>query len=66
MPALLGCPTITVPKSKVAWQFYSWQDGNLESFVSSYMRQDRVDETIQNYSYTYYTGIKDEAGIATD
>jgi len=25
-----------------------------------------VDETIQNYSYTDYTGIKDEAGIATD
>ena len=66
VPALPGCPTITVPKSKVAWQFYCWHDGNLESFVSSYFRGDRVDETIQNYSYTDYTGIKDEAGIATD
>jgi len=66
LPALPGCPTITVPRSKVAWQFYSWHDGNLESFVSSYFRQDRVDETVQNYSYTDYTGIKDEAGIATD
>ncbi len=65
-PALPGCPAITVPKSKVAWQFYSWQNGNLESFVSSYFRQDRVDETIQNYCYTDYTGIKDEAGIASD
>ena len=63
---LPGCPRITVPKSKVAWQFYCWQDGNLESFVSSYMRQDRVDETISNYAYTDYTEIKDEAGIATD
>ena len=41
VPALAGCPTITVPKPKVAWQFYCWQDGNLESFVSSYFRQDR-------------------------
>ena len=49
---LPGCPRITVPKSKVAWQFYCWQDGNLESFVSSYLRQDRVDETISNYAYS--------------
>jgi hypothetical protein len=66
VPALPGCPTITVPRSKVAWMFYCWHDGNLESFVSSYFRGDRVDETIQHYSYTDYTGIKDEAGIATD
>ena len=66
LPALPGCPTITVPKPKVAWQFYCWQDGNLETFVSSYMRQDRVDETISNYAYTDYTEIKDHAGIATD
>jgi hypothetical protein len=65
-PGLPGCLTITIPKSKVAWQFYSWWKGNLESFVSSYMRQDRVDETVSNYAYTDYTGIKDEAGIATD
>lgn len=54
VPALPGCPTITVPKAKVAWQFYAWHDGNLESFVSSYFRGDRVDETIQNYVYTDY------------
>ena len=66
VPELPGCPRITVPKSKVAWQFYSWQDANLETFVSSYMRQDRVDETISNYAYMDYTEIKDEAGIATD
>jgi hypothetical protein len=64
--ALPGCPAITVPKSKVAWQWYCWQDANLESFVSSYMRQDRVDDTIANYAYTDYSGIKDQAGIATD
>ena len=66
LPALPGCPTITVPRAKVAWMFFCWQHGNLESFLSSYFRPGRVDETIQNYSYTDYTGIKDEAGIATD
>lgn len=66
LPALPGCPTITVPKAKVSWQFNSWYEGNLESFVTSFFRQDRVDDTIQNYAYTDYTGIKDEAGIATD
>jgi len=66
VPALPGCPAITVPRSKVAWQWYCWQDGSLESFVSSYLRQDRVDQTISNYSYTDYTLIKDAAGIATD
>jgi hypothetical protein len=63
---LPGCPTITVPRAKVAWQHYSWKGGGLESFVSCYFRQDRVDETIHNYSYTDYTGTKDEAGVATD
>jgi hypothetical protein len=66
VPAQPGCPTITVPRSKVAWYFYCWQDGNLESFVSSYFRGDRAHEAIQNYSYTDYTGIKDQAAIATD
>ncbi len=65
-PALPGCPTITVPKAKISWQHYSWRDGNLESFVSCYFRQDRVDEAISNYAYTDYTSVKDEAGIATD
>jgi len=63
---LPGCPTITVPKAKVSWQHYSWKDGNLESFISCYFRQDRVDQAISNYAYTDYTGVKDEAGIATD
>jgi hypothetical protein len=66
VPALPGCPAITVPRSKVAWQWYFWHDANLESFVSSSLRQDRVDEAITNYAYTDYTEIKDEAGIATD
>jgi len=43
------CPTITVPRSKVSWQFYAWRDGNLGSFASSYLREDRVDETIAKY-----------------
>ena len=64
--ALQGCPTITVPRSKVAWWFYSWANGNLESHASSYRREDRVDETIAKYGYTDYTGLKDEFGVQAD
>lgn len=63
---LAGCPTVTVPKSKVGWQWYSWRDGNLESFVTSYFRGDRVDEAVANYGYTDYTGLKDTQGIEAD
>ncbi|MCL4180227.1 MAG: hypothetical protein KJ072_21100 [Verrucomicrobia bacterium] len=66
VPALAGCPTVTVPRSKVGWQWYSWREGNLESFVTSYFRGDRVDEAITNYGYTDYTGIKDTEGIEAD
>jgi hypothetical protein len=64
--ALQGCPTITVPRSKVAWWFYAWRDGNLECFASSYLREDRVDETIAKHCYTDYTGLKDEFGVQAD
>jgi hypothetical protein len=64
--ALAGCPVITVPKGKVAWQFYAWADGHLESFVTSFLREDAVDETIAKYDYTDYTGLKDEIGIQQD
>ena len=64
--AFPGCPTITVPKAKVAWWFYAWQGGNLECFTGSYLRQDRVDETIAKYGYTDFTGCQDEARIQAD
>ena len=66
VPGLAGCPTVTVPQNKVGWQFYAWRDGNLESFVTSYYRVDRVDEAIANYGYTDYTGVKDSEGVAAD
>ena len=72
MPGTTPCPRCRAarpspfPSPRSPGSSTPGSDGNLESFVSSYFRQDRVDETIQNYSYTDYTGIKDEAGIATD
>jgi hypothetical protein len=66
VPGLAGCPTVTVPRSKVGWQWYTWRNGNLESFVTSYFRGDRVDEAVTNYDYTDYTGDKDAEGIEAD
>ena len=55
-PFLPGTPIITMPKAKVAFYSYACLDGRLESFVSSYWKEDRVDEIVQKYSYTDYTG----------
>ena len=49
VPGLAGCPTVTVPQNKVGWQFYAWRDGNLESFVTSYYRVGRVDESALSF-----------------
>jgi hypothetical protein len=48
-------PVITIPKAKVAFFWYACVDGNLESFVSSYWKEDHVDQIIQQYSYTDFT-----------
>ena len=53
---LPSTPTITMPKAKVAFYWYACVDGRLESFVSSFWKEDHVDEIIQKYGYTDYTG----------
>ena len=53
---LPATPVITMPQAKVTFGGYACVDGVLESFVSSYWKEDRVDEIIQKYSYTDYTG----------
>lgn len=53
---LPATPIITMPKAKVAFCWYACVDGRLESFVSSFWKEDHVDEIIQKYSYTDYTG----------
>jgi hypothetical protein len=53
---LPSTPVITMPKAKVAFCWYACADGRLESFVSSFWREDHVDEIIQKYGYTDYTG----------
>ena len=64
--ALAGCPTVTVPKDKISWQWYAWGGGKLESFVTSYFRGGRVDEAITNYGYTDYTEVKDVDRVEAD
>lgn len=64
--ALRGCPSVVTPKAKIGWQWYSMGALGLESFVSSYFRGDRVNETIMNYGYTDYTEAKDRDGVEAD
>jgi hypothetical protein len=53
---LPSTPVITMPKAKVAISWYACVNGRLESFVSSFWKEDHVDEIIQKYGYTDYTG----------
>jgi hypothetical protein len=55
---LPATPFITIPKDKIAISWYACVDGVLESFVSSYWKEDRIDEIIQKYDYTDYTGAE--------
>ena len=52
---LPSTPVIIMPKAKISFWWYACVDGQLESFVSSFWKEDRVDEIIQKYSYTDYT-----------
>ena len=55
---LPSTPVITMPKAKVAFSWYACVDGRLESFVSSFWREDHVDEIVEKYGYTDYTGAE--------
>jgi len=55
---LPASPAIAMPKAKVAFYWYACLEGRLESFVSSFWKEDRVDEIIQKYSYTDFTGAE--------
>jgi hypothetical protein len=59
-------PSVYVKRNKIAWWHFLW-NGNLESFVSSYWRDDLVkDFTSEVYTYTDFTGQKDEAVVLGD
>ena len=55
-PFLPSTPTITMLKAKVGFFWYACVKGRLESFVSSYWKEDHVDEIVHKYTYTDYTG----------
>lgn len=57
-PFLPATPVITTSRAKVAFFWYACPEGKLESFVSSYWKEDRVDEIVEKYTYTDYTGAE--------
>jgi hypothetical protein len=59
-------PSVYVDRNKIAWWHFLWS-GSLESFVSSYWRDDLVkDFTSDIYTYTDYTGQKDRDKVVDD
>lgn len=61
-----GFPTVVIPRAKIGWLWHALGERGLESFVSSFFRGDRVNETISKYGYTDYSLGKDPDGVAAE
>lgn len=48
-------PAVVMPAAKIALFWYACTTGRLESFVSSYWENDRLDEAVLKHGYTDYT-----------
>lgn len=64
VPYARHCLKITT-EAKVAVMFNGFQDGKMASWVSAYLKTDRVDEALTKYAYTDFT-FADAATIAKD
>ena len=58
-------PAVVMPQAKIALFWYACTTGRLESFVSSFWEQDKVDEAILKHGYTDYTNA-DQSKVAED
>lgn len=61
-------PTIACP-DKLVFQFHSYNGGMLESFVTSWLKRDRISDTTTKYTYTDYTRaegdkVQDDAAVS--
>lgn len=65
-PAGVGGPAVVLPRSKVGWFWFAMGPHGLETFVTSFFRDERVDQVITRNGYTDYTGIKASMDIADD
>ena len=54
-PFFPAAPTVVMPQAKIALFWYAYSAGWLESFVSSFWEQDRLDEAVLRHDYTDYT-----------
>ena len=50
-----SAPTVVMPHAKISLFWYACSAGRLESFVSSFWEQDRLDEAVLKHGYTDYT-----------
>jgi len=51
-------PEIVVPegRSKIGWFYYAWANGRPECFVSAYLTEDKLAESVAAYTYTDFIG----------
>jgi len=54
-PFFPAAPAVVMPAPKVVLFWYACTTGRLESFVSSFWEQDRLDEAVLKHGYTDYT-----------
>lgn len=54
-PFFPTAPTVVMPQAKIALFWYACTTGRLESFVSSFWENDRLDEAVLKHGYTDYT-----------
>ena len=64
-PFFPAAPTVVMPHAKISLFWYACSAGRLESFVSSFWENDRLDEAILKYGYVDYT-FGDTTKVETD
>ena len=61
--SLPGAPEIIATRDKVSWMWYSWVNGNMENFVSSYWNDVLAEAIIKDFDYTDWTGAPQDKVI---
>jgi len=53
---LRGAPEIGATQDKVSWMWYTWVNGRMENFVSSFWNESLAEAITKDFDYTDWTG----------
>ena len=51
-----GAPEIEATQDRVSWMWYTWVNGRMENFVSSYWNESLAEAITKDFDYTDWTG----------